>query len=125
MTEAWPDIEIYIKDASADAIKAWLDDRFGLMSESQQGDALNCRLGAEHMECVIVENAAKGGFTSVWFKSDRTPWPDDTSCAREAFARFGTEIRSSTAPWQEGEDETTAGGWLSISDGGERIINWF
>lgn len=125
MTEAWPDIEIYIKDGSIDAIKTWLDERFVIMSESQQGDALSCRLGPERFECVIVENAAKGGFTSVWFKSGQTPWPDDGSCAREAFARFGTEIRSSTSPWQEDEDEAAGGGWLSISERGERIINWF
>ena len=124
MSEAgtWPDIEVYIRHTDLASVKVWLDQLFGLRTESRRGDAVHCQLGESGMEAVIVENAAEGGYTTVWFTPNLTAWRDDRACARDAFARFGNEVRCTAGPWQEGD--SLEDGWLSISDRGERTINW-
>lgn len=72
------------------------------------------------MACTISENVAKGGFTSVWFKTNETPWENDHECAISAFDHFQIETRCSTGGW-EGEDD---GGWLRITDKGSQTVNW-
>lgn len=72
------------------------------------------------MTCNISENVAKGGFTSVWFKTNETPWENDHECAVSAFDYFQIETRCSTGGW-EGEDD---GGWLRITDKGSQTVNW-
>ena len=73
------------------------------------------------MECIILLKATKGGYTSVWFKSNDTNWNTDKDCAVDAFKFFApNEIRCSTGGW-EGEDE---GGWFRITEAGIKIANW-
>ena len=124
MTESYPDIEIYLKRPEEGAVRAWLDQRFGVARETNRGDSVVYQLGQNDLECVVVDRAVKGGYTSVWFRSGRMPWQDDLTCAREAFEQFGVEIRCSAAPWadQDGDDET--GGWIRLTDKGESRVNW-
>lgn len=121
MRDRFPDIEIYIKRPAIADITAWLERRFGTIRTGRQGDTLLYRLGESGIECAIVENAVKGGFTSVWFKSPKTPWPTDRDCGLEALAELGLEVRCSTGSWDEGDDST---GWLRITDAGESRILW-
>lgn len=78
------------------------------------------QLGDEDIECVVLERAAPGGFTSVWFKSANTPWDSDRACALDAFDYFGLEVRCSTGSWS-GDEEA---GWIAISSQGESEITW-
>lgn len=121
MSDRFPDIEIYIKRPALADLLAWLQRRFGAVEILRHGDSLTCMLGEEPVECVIVENAVKGGFTSLWFKSQSTPWTTDRDCAVEALAEFGLEIRCSTGSWQE---EADSEGWLRITGDGESNVNW-
>lgn len=119
MTDRFPDIEIYIKRPALDDVIAWLDRRFSVKGTAQQGDTVMCML--EGFQCAIVEDAVKGGFTSVWFKSADTPWATDRDCALEAAREFGLEVRCSTGSWQE-DDEGPE--WLRITPEGESVVDW-
>lgn len=122
MSNGYPDIEIYVKRPDEGAIRNWLDRRFGITGETRRGSALVYRLGDSAMECVVVDNAVKGGYTSIWFRSNQTPWADDHACAVEAFGEFGVEVRCSAAPWADGDAEE--GGWIRMTDKGESSVNW-
>lgn len=121
MSDAFPDIEIYIKRPELQDVIAWLERRFGSVRQETRGEALVCQLGSDSIECVIVTNAVKGGYMSIWFKSPDTPWSSDRDCALEALSEFGLEVRCSSGSWDEGDDN---GGWLRITPNGETNVNW-
>lgn len=122
MAERYPDIEIYIKRAEPARVIAWLENKFGVLAQREQGNTITCELDDNAGECVIVENAVKGGYTSVWFKTAHTPWQTDRDCAIEAHETFGLEVRCSVGSWSEDSEDT--GGWLRITDKGETRVNW-
>ncbi len=127
MSETYPDLEIYIKQVSVDAIVAWLGEKFEIRKIKPLKNGRHCTLTdkqnsqSTEIDCIILEKAAKGGFTSVWFKANDGFWESDEKCALDAFNFLGKEVRCSTGNW-DGEDE---GGWLRITDSGSKIINWF
>ena len=91
-TQAFPDIEIYIKRPDLADLQAWLNSLMGPITCATRGTTTNITL-ANGQSCVIVENAVKGGYTSVWFKSDQTPWATDRDCALAAWKALGLETR--------------------------------
>lgn len=117
---AFPDIEIYIKRPNLDALIAWIEISIGPSSHSTRGTTTQIAF-PDKTSCIIVENAVKGGYTSVWFKSSRTPWATDRDCALAAWLHFQIETRCSSGGWN-GLDEQ---GWLRFTDAGEAIVNWF
>lgn len=116
--ERFPDLEIYLKKVSADDILNWLKSIFTSVEVIATDPSTRCLI--DQMACTISENVAKGGYASLWFKDNQTPWHTDVEMARAAFAQFNCEIRCSTGGW-EGEDD---GGWLRITDKGEQTVNW-
>ena len=116
MSEAFPDIEIYIKDVAENALLEWLRSHFDIESGKQ---TITLTRGTEKTACLIVPDAAKGGYTSVWFKSNHTPWPTDIDCARDAHKFLNKEARCSTGSWENEE-----GGWLKINQQGETKVVW-
>ena len=116
--ERFPDIEIYLKRVTTDEVLPWLKEVFGEVEVIRTEPNTQCNLGG--IACTITEQVAKGGYTSVWFESDQTPWPTDRDCAHQAYQYFKTETRCSTGGW-EGEDD---GGWFRITDKGEQVVNW-
>lgn len=119
-----PDLEIYLKKVSSEAILAWLAEIFQVTETRTKGQALEVSLiyGDQPLACVIVERAVKGGYTSLWFKQNRTPWHNDEACASDAFARFSAEIRCSSGGWRENAEETA--GWYRFTDKGRSLVNW-
>lgn len=121
-----PDIEIYLAGARPDAILAWLQQRFPESTASALRPAgkrqwrVQVSHGSHAIPVLVIEEAAPG-FTSVWFDSPQTPWPDDISCAREAFAHFRIEVRATPGSWQEGDDPDL---WWHIDAAGEGPIHW-
>jgi hypothetical protein len=111
----FPDIEIYIKRPSLDALVS-----VGLVSHLTRGTTTEVLL-LDQTSCIIVENAVKGGYTSVWFKSNQTPWATDRDCALAAWSHFQIETRCSSGGWN-GLDEQ---GWLRFTEAGETVVNWF
>ena len=127
MSDSYPDIEIYLKRPDIEALRTWLDARVGVGSSAKRGNATILTVGEPAFDCVVVENAVKGGYASVWLQSDQTPWPTDRDCAVDAFNALGVETRCSAGPWEEppadGEENVT-GGWIRFTDSGESRVNW-
>jgi hypothetical protein len=119
-----PDIEIYLKKVPVDEILVWLREHFEVSGQTEKGDTLQLDLvfDGKTVNCTILEKAAHGGYTSVWFRANVTPWDDDEACARNAFEYFGAEVRCSRSGWQPEEDDE--GQWLRLTPKGESIVNW-
>ncbi|HIG41636.1 MAG: hypothetical protein ABGY96_10030 [bacterium] len=123
MSKRYPDLEIYIHRTETDHVLRWLAEIFELKQSRPLKDSIICNLvgvTGKEMECVILSKAARGGYTSVWFKSNETKWDTDKDCAVDAFDFFAKEIRCSAGGWQ-GEDE---GGWFRVTDEGVKTANW-
>ena len=120
------DIEIYLKETPAAAILEWLHVRFPAEPAAALRPAgkRQWRTEVEHegkrIPVLLIEEAAPG-FTTLWVNSAHTPWADDVACAREAHARFGTEIRATPGSWRDGDDPDA---WWSIAAEGEKLIHW-
>lgn len=117
-----PDIEIYLRDASHEAVTEWLTQAIGPCSPWQpKGKTFKCRAGDVP---VIWLPKAVGKWHSLLLESDATPWDDDIACARAAYLALGVEIRCAPGGWQEDESVDDADRWMSISERGEAEIVW-
>lgn len=119
-----PDIEIYIKRVPLADLLQWLDQRFAVGEQQEAGDTLKVQLNWEGkpLSCTIYENAAKGGYTSVMFEPNHTPWDNDEACAEEAFKIFQLEVRCITGGWST--DSPSEGGWYRFTENGCSVVNW-
>lgn len=120
-----PDIEIYLSHMPASAVLDWLAQRFPATSaKARPAGKRQWRFVVQHdseqIPTLVIEEASPG-FTSVWFDSPYTPWPDDIACAREAFAHFRTEVRATPGSWREGDDPDL---WWRITQEGEDLLHW-
>jgi hypothetical protein len=120
-----PDIEIYIAGTAAAPVLEWLQARFPESAGAPRpaGKKQWCLVvqhAGDSIPVRVIEDAAPG-FTLVWFDSPHTPWSDDIACAREAFARFGTEVRATPGSWGEGDDPDL---WWHITAKGEGTLHW-
>ena len=75
------------------------------------------------VEVMITPKAAGKAYTSIWFKSDKTPWPSDLSCANNFLQKFDTEVRCSAESWQESEAEYSEKWWKLTRDTKE-LVSW-
>ncbi len=119
-----PDIEIYVKDCSVAEIEAWL---------TQIAESCNCTFsqGVTHeykitlsghtIPVMLHEKVAGKAWSSVWFKSDKTPWTVDLDCARVASEQLGKQVRCIASGWQTGDDPDE---WWKIEKGDETLIQW-
>lgn len=120
-----PDIEIYVKDTSFDAIQKWLSNVFEPVSiPNYNGKPLNIRVGSSpSIPVMLTPNAAGKAFTSIWFQSDKTPWKDDKTCAESFLVHNDTEVRCSANSWKEEEEEYSEQ-WLCLTRNEKRLIRW-
>lgn len=117
-----PDIEIYLRDASQDAVTEWLNQVLGTCSPWQpKGKTFKCKAGDVPVTWLPK---AVGKWHSLLLESDATPWDDDVACARAAYQALGVEIRCALGGWQEEESLEDADRWMSISERGEAEILW-
>jgi len=119
-----PDLEIYVKGDDIGAMIQWLESTLGkadIQQSNKQGAKLVCHNQQQPIPIVIVKNAGKTGFTSIWFDSRTLPWKDDVECGRAAFAALQKTVRCIDSVWQSGDDPDR---WLEVSSTGETIINW-
>lgn len=124
MRERTPDIEIYLKRVDRQLLLDWLGTLFDVTDSREAGTTLQLKLqrGDATLDCAVVENAARGGYTSLWFKQNLTPWDNDEACAREAFEQFDVEVRCSRGGWENGQSDD--GAWLRFTDKGVSEVNW-
>lgn len=123
MTERFPDLEIYLMNASAAAVQQWLQQALGEPLTVLSEQHWQCRYQGNDMD-VFFNAQAEKNFASLWFKQNRSPWLTDLECARAAHAALGMEIRCSDSGWQETEGEETAGGWIKLIRGEEKPFEW-
>ncbi len=124
-----PDIEIYVKDVSFEAIQKWLSEIFNPITLPKVSDKpvnikVEIPLNAEvEIPVMITPKAAGKAFTSIWFQSDKTPWLSDEACANSFLEFQDAEVRCSANSWHEEEDEQSDQ-WLSINRNEKRLIRW-
>ncbi|MGE4533212.1 hypothetical protein [Halomonas sp.] len=120
----YPDIEVYLAQASQDALNDWLGDTLAAAPLAPAGKGkwrTRGRLGDNEIPVLLVERAADG-YASLWFDSPHTPWESDAACARAAAARLACEVRCSLGGWQPGDDPDR---FLRVlPDGSEAQIYW-
>lgn len=118
------DIEIYVKSADLEALIGWLATElsdFHTRAQSRKGCKFLFTHNGESGEGMIVLNAGRTGFTSVWLNTRHTPWDDDVACGRAAFAALGCTVRCNESAWSKGDDPDR---WLQIDATGEQVISW-
>lgn len=123
-TTRHPDIEIYIKSRSLEQILAWLEQ----LSESPQAvetagstHHLSCIIKGQTIPVMIHERALGKAWTSLWFRSDATPWERDLDCAEEASQALDTQVRCIVSGWEDGDDPDE---WWRIENGNTEKISW-
>jgi hypothetical protein len=119
-----PDIEIYVKSCSVNQLEQWLEScGSSLQPTLSQGAAHEYKLTTNQVDITVLihEKVAGKAWTSVWFKSDKTPWMNDLECARQATAALNTQIRCIAGGWSEGDDPDE---WWKLEKGEEELIKW-
>lgn len=118
------DIEIYLPDTDPQAICQWLRTVFGRAPEpvnsSDRNKVLRYRLAVDGVIIPLLL-VTRGGWTSVWFNSERTPWATDLDCARAAVAHLGGRARCTDGGWQEGDDPDR---FLEVTINGVETVIW-
>ena len=100
-------MEIYIRDASVDAVEAWLRASFDAVDRVRDDPAVQLQVthdGAAQTAQITL-NVQAGDWTSVWFESGPLPWDTVTACARSAFEAIDEEVlcypdRYEDEPWK-------------------------
>lgn len=127
-----PDIEIYVRNASHQNILDWLNQTFDKVELKQltydsfsKGRSVEGQVTFRDtiIPVFIMPHAAGKAFTSIWFKSDKTKWPNDEACALDFLTSVDTEVRCSANSWHENEDENSDQWWL-IKRNEKRLIRW-
>ncbi|OPX55164.1 hypothetical protein SAMN02745127_02273 [Oceanospirillum multiglobuliferum] len=125
MSEAFPDIEIYVQDPEQSQIDQWFSELFTQISAPKRLDkrtlAYEVTTATGVQFSVNVVEKAAGKYWSIWFDSPETPWATDIDCARAAFAFFAKPIRCSVGSWEPDQPMDL---WWQISNKGEGEISW-
>src|SRR5690554_8065218 len=74
---SYPDIEIYILNASADDLATWLSTVFEQVTPSNDG--WHCLYQGKALDVQFTPKIQKN-FSSLWFKQNHTPWLTDLDC---------------------------------------------
>ena len=119
MTDKFPDIEIYLLKVDPSQISEWLSHQFGELTEIKH-TSKSVTWQTSGMDIQFTQDVAKK-FSSLWFKTNNTPWNNDLECAREAHSALGVEVRCSVAGWQEEDDQP---GWIKLIRGNEKPFDW-
>lgn len=118
------DIEIYVETNDLDALTGWLATQlegFQTRAQSKKGCKFLFTHEGQKGEGMIVLNAGRTGFTSIWLNTRATPWKDDVEFARAAFAALAVTVRCNESAWSKGDDPDR---WLQIDRKGENVIQW-
>ncbi|WP_252176909.1 hypothetical protein [Endozoicomonas sp. 4G] len=119
------DLEIYAKDLSLDMIRKWLKAHFDTVEVLGSGNKVHDFLAHGQQASapvMVVEGAVGKVWTSIWFKTNKTPWRDDMACARSLNQFAKCRVRANAAPWSDGEDMDE---WWQLTESGEEsTVSW-
>lgn len=117
-----PDIEIYLKDSTQDALSGWLNRQFKHCSAWQtQGKVSRCTCDGIP---VSLYEKAMGSWHALVFDSSNTPWENDLACAQAAQAALSIEIRCAPGSWEEAHGEEDGDRWLKVTAQGVEEFLW-
>ncbi len=119
-----PDIEIYIKNSTPEAITEWLQlkaDAISTVAGKGPTHALTLDFAGQQVPVMLTEKVAGKAWTSVWFKQNATPWATDLDCARSAAENLKTQVRCIASGWTEGDDPDE---YWKVENGSEEKIQW-
>jgi hypothetical protein len=120
-----PDIEIYIRNCTREQLEHWLAARSsGMTKLFSQGLVHEYRsvINGTRIPVLVHEKVKGVEWSSIWFKSSRTPWCRDLDCALEAGKTLEAQVRCLTSDWVRGRG---ARRWWSIDNGQMQEIQWF
>jgi hypothetical protein len=120
------DIEIYVLSCPTDKIITWLEETFTLVKKSKPSklcSKITINSNGNDINVIILEQAAGKRFTSIWFESDKTPWEDDISCAKQVFKSLDCEVRCNFQGWEE-EGSQDIDQWWRINKDEEGPFIW-
>ena len=126
-----PDVEIYIKNVVLDDLASWLAEVFSdtdiklitnINLDSPKPVTTHISLNEQRIELMITPRAAGKAYTSIWFKSQNTPWKSDLECAHSALTRMDTEVRCSAESYTESEEEFSEKWWKLTRDSKELVV---
>lgn len=120
-----PDIEVYIKNRSLETILDWLGEycqEVRPLNSVGGTHALEVSIGGCNVPVMIHEKAVGKAWISIWFRSDKTPWPQDLDCAYEIAKALDTQVRCVAESWSESEEREDE--WWRVENGNAEKIQW-
>lgn len=118
------DLEIYVDSEDMESMTRWLSQafpHFEVTRSSKKGCKFRCGQHDLSSNGMVVLNAGRTGFTSIWINSKDTPWPNDVEMGRAACSALQCEVRCVESAWSNGDDPDQ---WLQITTQGEQVIQW-
>lgn len=120
------DIEIYVLFCPTEKILSWLEEEFTLIKKNNPSklcSKVTINSKDNQINVTILEQASGKHFTSIWFESDKTPWENDISCAKQVFKSLGCEVRCNFQGWEE-EGSQDPDQWWRINKDEEGPFIW-
>lgn len=115
----FPDIEIYLRDASAERVLEWLHQEFAtsqMKTLREDHRVLQLELDThDDTISVTLYFDAVPGYIVVWFDTSATRWTTDLDCARAAALHLGCEVRCSVG----GSEDIDSEQWWRVE--GEQV----
>ncbi|NQZ29794.1 MAG: hypothetical protein HRU06_00885 [Oceanospirillaceae bacterium] len=123
-----PDIEIYIKNCSPEQVTGWLSSQAIKVSISKKSELtleLDVDFAGGSTQAVLQQKVSGKAWSSLWLKTNTTPWPTDLDCAAHAANFLETQIRCIKGGWSEDEDDTQDDDqWWKIEGNERELIKW-
>ncbi|MGB1238373.1 MAG: hypothetical protein ACPG4U_09205 [Pseudomonadales bacterium] len=120
-----PDIEIYIKNCELEAVVDWLRGHSKGLELEQRADnhcTMNITFDATPVAADFHTKVSGKAWSSLWIKSDASPWATDLACALSASESLNTQVRCMANSWREDESEIEQ--WWRIENGERTLIEW-
>ncbi|CAI8219185.1 MAG: Uncharacterised protein [Marinobacterium sp. xm-d-530] len=118
-----PDIEVYVKDRTAQQILEWVETLGTLTNHKTAKDSIKATLIIDNEEIpVLIQQRVIGkAWSTVWFDSSETHWATDLECAHQIAKAMETQTRCVDSGWQEGDEPDE---WYKVHQGVEEKIVW-
>jgi len=123
-----PDIEIYIKNRSPEQVLEWIAtqaEQIETTKTTPSSIELAISFPQGQLQAVLQQKVSGKAWSSLWLKSNNTPWNTDLDCAKNAAQNMDTQIRCIKESWSEDNDaDLEEDQWWRIENGECELINW-
>ncbi|OUS26229.1 hypothetical protein A9R01_15045 ['Osedax' symbiont bacterium Rs2_46_30_T18] len=123
-----PDLEIYIKSRSSEQVIQWLEqvcDSVQVLTQTATSCELELEFCDQYTSASLQQKVSGKAWSSLWFKSNPTPWDTDLDCALLASEQMATQIRCIKAGWEDNQENDESGEqWWRVEDNEKQLIDW-